>query len=117
MKVKVSNSNKPSFADSFITVPESELDSLKEIINFNIIENNLKEVKTDYPPITLFKALLLGTWYNLSDERLANSLTRDLVFINFCNFSLADSKPNSTTIGRFRNKLIQKVLLITYVDL
>nr|WP_277424504.1 transposase [Bathymodiolus thermophilus thioautotrophic gill symbiont] len=67
-------------------------------------------MKVDYSAVSLFKALLIGTWHNLSDEKLADSLSRDLVFINFCNFSLSGSKPDATTIGRFRTKLIKQNL-------
>lgn len=109
MRVKT-NQNK-TFADAFIDIPSSELDALDNIINFNTINNLLLTIKTDYPAISLFKALLIGTWYNLSDERLASSLNRDLVFINFCGFSLSANKPDATTIGRFRTRLIKANLL------
>ena len=67
-------------------------------------------IKTDYNAISLFKALLIGTWHNLSDESLADSLKRDLVFINFCGFSLSGNKPDATTLLRFRDKLIKQNL-------
>ena len=37
-----------------------------------------------YPSLTLFRALLLGLWYDLSDVKLSAQLARDLLFRKFC---------------------------------
>lgn len=70
----------------------------------------LSHIKVDYPALSLFKALLVGTWHNLSDEKLADSLHRDFVFMNFCEFNIGGNKPNGTTLLRFRAKLLKQNL-------
>jgi IS5 family transposase len=108
--MRVKTTQEQTFADSFINIPNSKLDIINKIIDWQIIAKQLAHIKIDYSAVSLFKALLIGTWHNLSDERLADSLTRDLVFINFCDFSLNGHKPDATTIGRFRAKLTKQNL-------
>jgi len=108
--MRVKTTQEQTFADSFINIPNSKLDIINKIIDWRIITKQLTHIKTDYSAVSLFKALLIGTWHNLSDERLADSLSRDLVFIKFCDFSLSGHKPDATTIGRFRAQLTQQNL-------
>ncbi len=61
------------------------------------LPKKLTDINTDYSAVSLFKALLIGRWHHLSDERLADSLSRDLVFMNFCEFSISGNKPDATT--------------------
>lgn len=103
--MRVKTTQEQTFADSFINIPNSKLDIINKIIDWRVISEELAHIKVDYSALSLFKALLIGTWHNLSDEILADSLNRDLVFINFCGFSLSGNKPDATTIGRFRIKL------------
>jgi len=58
-----------------------------------------------YPALTLFRALLLGLWYDLSDVKLSAALARDLLFRKFCRLELDQGAPDDTTIGRFRGQL------------
>ena len=58
-----------------------------------------------YPAQTLFRALLLGIWYGLSDETLAAQLARDLLFRKFCRLEIDRGTPDATTLGRFRASL------------
>ncbi len=53
----------------------------------------------------MFKALLVQSWYNLSDPSLEKLLVRDLLFRRFVGLSLADSVPDHSTIWRFRQLL------------
>ena len=53
-----------------------------------------------------FKIVLLQKFYNLSDVRVENELKVNLLYIKFVGLSLEDATPDSTTIGRFRNSLI-----------
>lgn len=66
-----------------------------------------KTGRPSYPLLTLFRALLLGIWYGLSDEALASCLARDLLFRRFCHLELTGSIPDATTLGRFRQKLVE----------
>ena len=43
-----------------------------------------KTGRPGYPLLTLLRSLLLGVWYKLSDEQLAASLARNLLFRRFC---------------------------------
>ena len=108
--MRVTTNPDKTFADTFVNIPSSKLDIVNKIIDWNTITKTLKFIRTDYQAVSLFKALLIGTWHNLSDERLADSLNRDLVFINFCGFNLSGNKPDATTIMRFRNKPIEQKL-------
>jgi IS5 family transposase len=58
-----------------------------------------------YPAQTLFRALLLGLWYDLSDVKLSAQLARDLLFRKFCRLELDQGVPDDTTLGRFRARL------------
>jgi transposase len=64
----------------------SELDDVHNIINWSEIEqtlSNLYSSKTGasaYPPIMMFKILILQAWYALSDEALEKQIARDLMF-------------------------------------
>jgi IS5 family transposase len=64
-----------------------------------------------YPPLPMFKILLLQRWYNLSDQATEQALLDRLSFIRFTGFSFEDDVPDETTICRFRNGLIRLGLL------
>jgi IS5 family transposase len=59
----------------------------------------------------MFKALLLQSWYNLSDPRLETLLVRDRLFRRFVSLSLADNVPDHSSIRRFLQLLEQQGLL------
>jgi len=61
MRVRTDQS-KP-FADQFIQVPDTELDSLDSLIDWSALAKHFDEIKGDYSAISLFKVLLLQTWY------------------------------------------------------
>jgi hypothetical protein len=102
--MRIITTQQQTFADGFINIPNSKLDIINKIINWRIIAQQLAHIKTDYSAVSLFKALLIGTWHHLSDERLADSLSRDLVFIKFCEFSINGNKPDATTLLRFERQ-------------
>jgi transposase, IS5 family len=64
--------------------------------------------RPSYPPLMLFKALLLQQWYGLSDPGLEEAIRDRLSFQRFLGLSLHDAVPDETTICRFRNLLAQK---------
>jgi IS5 family transposase len=63
-----------------------------------------------YPPLALFRALLLAQWYQLSDPGLEEALSDRLSFRRFCGFGLADGTPDETTLCRFRAALAERGL-------
>ena len=58
-----------------------------------------------YPPLAMFKALLLQQWYGLSDPGLEEALLDRVSFRRFCGLSLEGATPDETTLCRFRNDL------------
>lgn len=63
-----------------------------------------------YPPLALFRALLLAQWYQLSDPGLEEALADRLSFRRFCGFGLDDGTPDETTLCRFRAVLAERGL-------
>ena len=94
-----------------------ELDDIDEIIDWTAMERQLtphyssKRGQPAYPPLMLFKVLLLQAWYNLSDPAMEKQLARDLLFRRFAGLSLSDTVPDHSTLWRFRNLLQEKGLL------
>jgi IS5 family transposase len=58
-----------------------------------------------YPPLTLFKVLLLQRWYGLSDPAMEAALFDRISFLRFAGFSTDDETPDHSTIWRFRERL------------
>lgn len=58
-----------------------------------------------FPAITMFKVLLLQSWYNLSDPAAEDALSDRLSFRRFTNLSLEDKVPDHSTIHRFRDRI------------
>ncbi len=81
-----------SFADSLVVEHKSlsELDDVHNIINWNEIEQTLSNLYSSkrgapsYPPLMMFKILILQAWYGLSDEALEKQIARDLMFRDLC---------------------------------
>lgn len=111
---------------SFITQPElfisttdlehpilHALDDTESLLDWSNIEKHLSSIydsktgRPSYPLLTLFRSLLLGVWYRLSDVQLAQCLYRDLLFRKFCHLELSADVPEASTLGRFRNKLVE----------
>src|SRR6266508_2710218 len=59
-----------------------------------------------WPPVAMFKALLLATWYGLSDVALAEALADRASFRRFCGFSHDEATPERTAFVRFRRELV-----------
>jgi IS5 family transposase len=66
-----------------------------------------------YPPLAMFRALLLAQWYQLSDPGLEEALADRLSFRRFCGFGLDDGTPDETTLCRFRAALAERGLAET----
>src|ERR671916_756566 len=63
-----------------------------------------------WPPLALFRALLLATWHDLSDVRLAKALDDRASFRRFCGFAACESTPERTAFVRFRAELVRRGL-------
>ncbi len=88
------------------------LDDTEAVLDWSRLEALMNEIyasktgRPSYPLLTLLRGLLLGIWYKLSDEQLAASLARDLLFRRFCRLELSSDIPDATTLGRFRQQLV-----------
>jgi len=89
------------------------LDGAEAVLDWAKLEHIMSGIyasktgRPSYPLLTLLRASLLGIWYRLSDVELAQSLYRDLLFRKFCHLELGGDVPDASTIGRFRQKLVE----------
>jgi len=63
-----------------------------------------------WPPLAMFKALLLAVWHDLSDVKLAEALEDRASFRRFCGFAAQEPTPERTAFVRFRRALIGQCL-------
>lgn len=88
-----------------------KLSGISKVLDWSRIEALLAEVhsadtgRPAYAALAMFKALLLGQWYGLSDPGLEEALLDRMSFRIFCGFGVEDATPDETTICRFRNSL------------
>jgi len=107
------NLKQKSFADELVIkhAALTELDDAHALIDWSRIEALLFEVHNKkcgeraWPPLMMFKALLLQSWYALSDPQLEKQIARDLLFRRFMGLGLAESVPDHSTLWRFRSTL------------
>jgi IS5 family transposase len=92
--------------------PSSTLEDLSALVDWNEIAALLKEVHSSakgeaaWPPLAMFRALLLSIWYDLSDVMLAEALDDRASFRTFCGFSRTEMTPERTAFVRFRKALL-----------
>ena len=63
--------------------------------------------RTGYPPVMMFKSLLLAQWYDLSDPKLEEAIKDRLSFQRFLGLSFTDEVPDETRFSRFRTMLAE----------
>jgi IS5 family transposase len=89
------------------------LDDIEALLDWSEIELLLSSIypsttgRPSYPLLSLFRSLLLGIWYPMSAIELAKCLYRDLLFRKFCRYELGGNVPEASTLGRFRNQLVE----------
>ena len=118
------NLKQRSLADSMVVPHEAvkELDELNKLINWSRVEQHLSDIHAKtrggkaWPPLLMFKALLLQSGYNLSDPQLEKQLARDLLFRRFVELDLSESVPDHSTFWRFRQTLEQADVLTTLLS-
>jgi transposase, IS5 family len=90
----------------------ASLDELLAAIDFAPAERALAGLYSSamgekaWPPLAMFKALLIATWYDLSDVRLAEALEDRASFRRFCGFARDEATPERTAFVRFRRALL-----------
>jgi len=113
------NLKQRSLAESMLVAHEAikELDELNALIDWSRVEAHLADIHAKtrgekaWPPRLMFKALLLQSWYGLSDPQLEKQLARDLLFRRFVELDLSEPVPDHSTFWRFRQKLQKADLL------
>lgn len=92
------------------------LDALSQLLDWAAIEQQLDGIysaakgEPAWPPLALFKALLIAVWYDLSDVKLAEALDDRASFRRFCGFSADEPTPERTAFVRFRRQLVVRNL-------
>ena len=105
--------NQQNLADSLASHHKAleELDDIHDLLDWSRIEVHLKDMFSSnrgepaWPPLLMFKIMLLQQWYSLSDEGIEKQLARDLLFRRFSGLGLSDGTPDHTVIWRF-HKLV-----------
>lgn len=89
----------------------SSLDDLSGLIDWGAVVTLLAPLypatkgEPAWPPLAMFKALLLSVWYDLSDVKLAEALDDRASFRRFCGFSVNEVTPERTAFVRYRRLL------------
>ena len=97
-----------------------KMQNLRKSINWNRVEDILmshytvgtsNEGADAYPPLLLFKCLLLQKWFHIdSDPELENMINDRWSFKEFLNFSLGKPSPDHSTFSRFRKRLPKEAM-------
>jgi IS5 family transposase len=118
------NLKQRSLADSMLIDHDAlrELDDVHALINWLPLEQLLSSIHSKsrgekaWPPIMMFKTLLLQSWYRLSYPRLEKQLARDLLFRRFVALDISESVSDHSSFWRFRQKLEQLSLMDNLLD-
>lgn len=113
------NLTQKSLADSMLINHSAleELDPVHELIDWSRIEFHLSGIHAKargekaWPPLFMFKSLLLQSWYGLSDPALEKHMARDLLFRRFVGLDISQPVPDHSTFWRFRQALEKSDLM------
>ena len=92
------------------------LDEVSALVDWTELDRLLAGISASakgepgWPPLALFRALLLATWHDLSDVRLAEALEDRASFRRFCGFAAHEPTPERTAFARFRAELVRRGL-------
>jgi IS5 family transposase len=84
----------------------SSLDALVSLIDWSPVAALLDPLypaakgEPAWPPVAMFRALLLSIWHDLSDVKLAEALDDRASFRRFCGFSANEATPERTAFVR-----------------
>ena len=110
----VKNFDQLGFADMLVkqrkTKKQSSLEQIDARVDWQPLERLLAPTRSTlgrkgYPPLMMFKALLLGKWHNLGDEALEFRLSDSLSFRKFAGLPLDHEAPDETSFVNFRKAL------------
>jgi IS5 family transposase len=103
--------SQPSFAEAFVTGYTHGggfLEDIDKAFDWGAFEVLLAPVHGSskgapgYPPMTMFKIILLQQWYTLSDPGAEEAVRDRLSFRRFCGLPLDQETPDHASIWRFR---------------
>ena len=101
------------FADAVVAGsgngPLQRLEGLVRWYRFDKLLGKLRDNgpgRAAWPPLVLFKALLLGALYGLSERELEEALGDRLSFRRFVGLGLEERVPDHSVLNRFRNELV-----------
>ena len=106
----------PSLADAFVKAYSRSggfLEELTKTIEWAAFEVLFSQINANtkgapgYPPLTMFRIVLLQQWYSLSDPRAEEAVRDRLSFRRFCGIPLDAETPDHSSIWRFRQTLDQ----------
>ncbi len=106
--------NQASLADAFVKAYSRAGGFLEEITKtfdwsaFDVILRALHsscEGAPAYPPLVMFKIVLLQQWYSLSDPAAEEAARDRPSFRRFCGVPLDEETPDHSSIWRFRQRL------------
>lgn len=93
------------------------LDEIAALLDWAAFERLLAVIpiaakgEPSFPPVMMFKVLLLQRWHGLSDPAMEAALYDRLSFQRFAGLSLEDETPDHSTIWRFRERLTRDRLI------
>jgi len=106
--------------ENLIARPEpratSSLSEIAALLDWTAVDRHLGDVSAavkgelGWPPLALFRALLLATWHDLSDVRLTEALDDRASFRRFCGFAAHEATPERTAFVQFRRELVRRGL-------
>jgi len=102
------------FADAIVGGGgNGSLDRLAGLVKWYRFEKLLGGLRNEgpgraaWPSLVLFKALLLGALYGLSERELEEALGDRLSFRRFVGLGLQEGVPDHSVLNRFRNELVE----------
>ncbi len=108
------NFSQPSLADAFVKAYSRGSGFLEDIAKtfewgaFDVLMRPLhssSEGAPAYPPLAMFKIVLLQQWYGLSDAGAEEAVRDRLSFRRFCGIPLDEETPDHSSIWRFRQRI------------
>lgn len=103
------------------------LEKLSKGIDFEIFRNFLEEKLSKLPKgaggrrpydyVLMFKILILQRYYNLSDEQIEYQINDRFSFMRFLGLTIADDIPDSRTVWKFKEQLVDLEMTEPLFDL
>ena len=86
------------------------LNKLNQLIDWSFIEEECRRFYSDLGrkgenPIVLFKMLLLSYLYNISERRIEEECTYNIIYKYFLGLELYQAAPDHSTLSKFRSRL------------